>query len=191
MANDIIVYDIETQETFQQIGVRDPKKLHISVVCMYSYNENKYYSFTEDELPQFWRRLEFCDLVIGFNNKGFDDIVCSAYFPEMVKVPSFDMLEAVHKSIGFRVKLDNIAHATLGIGKTGDGLQAVKLYAEGRIQELTEYCLQDVKVTKEVYDYGRANGRLRYSDLAGVKDMFVDFNPEIAKPEQAINLSLF
>src|SRR5687767_10902474 len=116
MAGDTIVYDIETKETFQEVGSRDPKKLHISMIGMFSYQENRLLSFTEDELPLFFRRLETCDLVVGFNNKGFDDQVVAAYFPEMAKVPSFDMLEAVHKALGFRVKLDNLAQATLGTG---------------------------------------------------------------------------
>jgi DEAD/DEAH box helicase domain-containing protein len=191
MAGDIIVYDIETQESFADIGGRDPKKLHISLVGMFSYSENKLYSFTEDELPSFWRRVELCDLIIGFNNHGFDDIVCSAYFPEMPKVPSFDMLGEVARNLGFRVKLDNLAHATLGTGKSGDGLKAIRLYREGKIEELRAYCLDDVKITRELYDYGRNYGKLMYSDLQGVKEVFVDFNREVAKPDEALNLSLF
>ena len=191
MSLDIIVYDIETKETFQEVGTRDPAKLHISMVGMFSYLENRLLSFTEDELPQFWRRLEQCEFVIGFNNKGFDDQVCAAYFPEMTKVPSFDILEEVHRNLGFRVKLDNIAHATLGTGKSGDGLKAIKLYREGRIEELRSYCLDDVKITQEIYEYGKERGRLLYSDLSGDKEVLVDFNKEIVKPEGTMNLSLF
>jgi hypothetical protein len=191
MLNDIIVYDIETKDTFQQIGGRDPKRLHISVVGAYSYLENRLIAFNEDELPQLWRRFEQCKMVVGFNNKGFDDQVCTAYFPEMAKVPSFDLLEAFHKSLGFRVKLDNLAQATLGTGKSGDGLHAVQLYAEGKIDELLSYCLDDVKITQELYEYGKRNGRVKYSDLAGPKECLVDFNYEPPRPDAALNLSLF
>ena len=191
MARDIIVYDIETKDTFQDVGTRDAKKLHISLIGMYSYNENKYYSYTEDELPDFWRKLENCDLLIGFNNKGFDDQVVSAYFPEITKVTSFDILEHVHNSLGFRIKLDNIAQATLGTGKSGDGLKAVRLYAEGKIEELRAYCLDDVKITKEIYDFAKANGYLNYSDLQGKKEVLVNFNVASKKADSPMNLSLF
>jgi DEAD/DEAH box helicase domain-containing protein len=190
MDGDVIIYDIETKETFQEVGSRDPAKLHISVIGAYSYKENKFLSYTEDQLPSFWRRLEQCDMVVGFNNKGFDDQVCAAYFPEMPKVFSFDILEQVHKNLGFRVKLDNLAHATLGEGKSGDGLKAIRLYREGKIEELLEYCVQDVKVTRDIFDYGKLHGKLMYSDLAGVKEVSVDFHPEIEKAE-SMNLSLF
>jgi len=192
MPGDILVYDIETKETFQEIGVRDPRKLSISMLGAYSYNDRKLLSFTEHELPAFWRRLEDCSLLIGFNNKGFDDIVVSAYFPEILKVPSFDILEHVHRALGFRVKLDNIAHATLGEGKSGDGLKAIKLYREGKIDELRDYCLDDVRITRELYDYGKQYGELSYNDMQGKKSFPVDFRQKaVSVAEGPMNLSLF
>jgi DEAD/DEAH box helicase domain-containing protein len=190
MAGDTIVYDIETKNSFQEVGSRDPKKLQISMIGMFSYADGEFYSFTEDELPLFFRRLETADLIVGFNNKGFDDQVVSAYFPEIMKIPSFDMLEAVHKALGFRVKLDNLAHATLGTGKSGDGLKAIRLYQEGKIEELRSYCLDDVVITRDLYERGKEQGRLSYSDLTGTKEVFVDFSPPGSKVE-ALNLSLF
>lgn len=191
MENDIIVYDIETKESFAQIGSRDPKKLHISMLGMYSYKENEYYGYDENDLHLFWRRLEHCDLLIGYNNHGFDDQVVSVYFPEITKIKSLDLLEEISNSLGFRIKLDSIAHATLGIGKSGDGLKAIELYKDGKIEELRSYCLDDVKITKEIYEYGKKNGSLKYSDMQGEKQFFVNFEPEIEEPESALNLSLF
>jgi len=190
--NDIVIYDIETQETFQEIGGRDPKKLHISIIGMCSTNERSFFSYTEDELGTFWRRLERCRQVVGFNNKGFDDQVCAAYFPEMIKVPSFDILEVVYKSLGFRVKLDNLAMATLGEGKSGDGLKAIQLYREGKIEELRSYCLDDVRITRDIYTRGMQTGRLSYKDLTGVKEFSVDFSGAVEAANPApMNLSLF
>lgn len=191
MENDIIVYDIETKESFAQVGSRDPKKLHISMLGMYSYKENKLFGYDEHELDKFWRRLEHCDLIIGYNNHGFDDLVVSAYFPEITKVASLDLLEEISKSLGFRIKLDNIAHATLGIGKSGDGLKAIELYKDGKIEELRSYCLDDVKITRDIYEQGKKTGALKYSDMQGEKQFYVDFEKEIKKPDDALNFSLF
>lgn len=192
LEKDVIVYDIETKETFQEVGTRDPRKLHISMIGMWSYNERQLLSFTEDELPLFWRRLEQCSLLIGFNNHGFDNPVVSAYFPEIDKVPSFDILEEVYKSLGFRIKLDNIAHATLDEGKSGDGLKAIRLYREGKIEELRAYCLDDVRITKDIYEVGKRTGELMYSDMQGKKVVSINFNQKGASPSDApMNLSLF
>jgi DEAD/DEAH box helicase domain-containing protein len=128
---------------------------------------------------------------VGFNNKGFDDQVISAYFPEISKVNSFDILEVVANRLGFRVKLDNLAHATLGVGKSGDGLQAIEYYRQGKIEELRQYCLDDVKITQQLYEAGQQYGRLYYSDLQGKKEVLVDFTPPRADRKEALNLSLF
>lgn len=192
MPSDLIVYDLETKESFQEIGGRDPKKLHISMLGAYSYQDRQYTSYTEDELPLFWRRLEQCALLIGFNNKGFDDQVVSSYFSEIFKVPRFDILEQVYQSIGFRIKLDNIAQATLNEGKSGHGLLAIQLYKEGKIEELREYCLDDVRLTKEIYDYGKLHGELHYTDFQGKKNISVNFQQAVAAETVApMNLSLF
>jgi DEAD/DEAH box helicase domain-containing protein len=191
MADDIIVYDVETQHLFQEVGGRDPRLLKISLLGMYSYNENRYYTYTEDELPAFWRRLEYCQLLIGFNNKGFDDQVIAPYFPEITKLRSFDMLEEIVKRLGFRLSLDNLAKSNLGIGKTGDGFEAIRLYRAGEIEKLRSYCENDVKVTKEVYEFGKKNGYLSYTNLSGVKEVQVDFHPKIEDEPEPLNLSLF
>ena len=191
MPGDILVYDIETKETFADVGSRDPRKLHISMLGAYSYNERKLLSFTEDELPLFWRRLEQASMIIGFNNKGFDDPVVGAYFPEISKIPSFDILEEVHRALGFRIKLDNLAHATLGEGKSGDGLKAIRLYREGKIDELRDYCLDDVRITMELYEHGKRYGELFYTDMQGKKSVAVDFSRKADSPAEPLNLSLF
>jgi DEAD/DEAH box helicase domain-containing protein len=46
--------------------------------------------------------------------------------------------------------------------KSGDGLDAIKYYREGRLDELAAYCLQDVKLTRELYDYGRTHGHVKF-----------------------------
>ena len=57
-----------------------------------------------------------------------------------------------------------IATATLGIGKTADGLDAIKWWREGRLLEIAEYCCFDVKCTKLVHEYGAAHKELNYVD---------------------------
>jgi branched-chain amino acid transport system substrate-binding protein len=66
------------------------------------------------------------DLIIGFNIKGFDYRVLGAYTErDLGRLPTFDMLEDIHRRLGFRLGLDHLARETLGTGKTADGLQAV------------------------------------------------------------------
>ena len=61
------------------------------------------------------------------------------------------MLDHIYRRLGYRVSLDNLATTTLGVSKSADGLQAVRWFREGRIQEVLEYCQQDVEVTRRLY----------------------------------------
>ena len=49
--------------------------------------------------------------------------------------------------------LKDIAFATLNHTKSGDGADAPMLFKQGRIVELLQYNLQDVRVTKELFQF--------------------------------------
>lgn len=187
-----IVLDIETQNTFQEVGKYDHTLLKISLVGVYFYETDTYESFLEHELPALWPRLECADRIIGYNSKGFDIPVMNNYYAgDLMRVPQLDIMEEIQKHIGFRVKLDDVAHGTLGTGKSGNGLMAVQYFRQGQLDKLREYCLQDVKVTKEVYEYGLQKGDLKFKDRMGKPvTVPVKFARNIAQAKTAINLTM-
>ncbi|MBI4711115.1 MAG: hypothetical protein HY767_01425 [Candidatus Omnitrophica bacterium] len=56
-----------------------------------------------------------------------------------------------------------MARATLKEGKSGDGVEALMLLKEGRMEELKKYCLDDVRLTKNVYEYGCREGKVYFT----------------------------
>lgn len=54
--------------------------------------------------------------------------------------------------------LDALGRATLGIGKTGHGADAPVLYQKNQYDALLAYNLQDVRVTKKLFDFIRRHG---------------------------------
>jgi len=114
-------------------------------------------------------QLLSASLVIGFNSKGFDYRVLYGYRPDIDfrKLPSLDMLEQIHQTLGFRVSLDNLAQSTLGKGKSANGLDALRWYQEGRMDLIETYCRDDVAVTREIYEHVLNNGFLRFQDRSG------------------------
>ncbi len=188
--NNEVVLDIETQNTFQEVGGYDHSKLKISVVGVYFYETDEYLCYEEHELPQLWTRLEKSGRIIGYNTKGFDYPVMNNYYAgDFLTFPSLDILEEINKALGFRLKLDDVAAASVGHRKTGHGLQAVEWWKQGEIQKIKDYCLGDVRVTKEVYEYGKKYNALAYEDRAGVrKGIPVDFTPKAAVT--SINLTM-
>jgi DEAD/DEAH box helicase domain-containing protein len=163
-----VVLDIETSNSFADVGKYDPSLLKISLVGVYDYATDQYLSFLEPDLPKMWPLLEQADRIIGYNLYGFDYAVMNTYYPgDFMQFPTLDIMKEIEKSIGFRVKLDDVAHGSLGEGKSGDGLQAIEFFRRGEIDKLRDYCLQDVKVTKEVYEFGLQNGFVKFKDRVG------------------------
>jgi DEAD/DEAH box helicase domain-containing protein len=167
-----VVFDIETRNMFQDVGTNDPKDLDISVVCIYEYETDSYKSFLQEDFGKLWPILENADMLITFNGDHFDIPLLDKYYPgDLTKIKSLDLLKEVKNSLGFRLKLDSIASATLGYGKSGHGLEAITWWKNGEIEKLIKYCIDDVKVTKEVYDYALKNGHLKYKDGQTVKEI--------------------
>ena len=76
--------------------------------------------------------------------------------------------------MGRRIKLDTIAEATLGKNKSGHGGLAVKWWKAGEKQKVIDYCIDDVKITKEVYEYALKNKSLKYKDGKEIKEIPID-----------------
>jgi hypothetical protein len=57
------------------------------------------------------------------------------------------------------------------------------------MEKLKQYCLMDVKITKEIYDYGVKYGRLFYSSPYGKREFSVKFKRESSTPK-VVSLSL-
>ena len=162
------VLDIETQRSAQEVGGWNRADLMgISCVVLYDSRHDKYFEFLEDQVSLLIQHLKKFDLVIGFNIKRFDFRVLSGYSDfHFRKLPTLDILEAVHDRLGYRLSLDHLAKVTLGKEKTADGLQALRWWKQGRIREIIDYCKVDVEITKDLFLYGKDNGYLLFNNKA-------------------------
>lgn len=168
-----IVLDLETQKSFEEVGGRGKNHLlKISVVGIYDYITDKYLTFEEHEIPKLASMLQTADQIIGYNIKDFDFEVLQPYLNfNIFEVPYLDLLEEVVKSLGHRIKLESVAQGTLGSGKSGNGLEAILYYKSGKMDLLKKYCLKDVQITKQVYEYALKNSKLLYQDYFTIKEM--------------------
>jgi len=170
---DIVYFDLETQRTANDVGGWDKKhEMGMSLGVTYSSRDNCYEIFGEDRAEHLVKRLQRADLVVGFNHVRFDYDVLMAYtiLDLRENLVSFDLLQEVERIAGHRLKLEDIAQATLGVGKTADGLDAIRWWREGKILDIAKYCCFDVKVTRLVHEYGAANKKIYFNDRFGRKN---------------------
>lgn len=164
MAQNFLVLDIETQKSFKEVGKSKLEKLKISCLGVYDYLTDQYCAYEEKEVMQFEKRLREADLVIGFNIRRFDMPVLAPYlFSSIDSIPLLDLLEDVEKARGHRASLDSIAGPTLKQHKSGNGADALILFKENKMEELKRYCLEDVRLTKEVFEYGCGKGKVHFT----------------------------
>lgn len=155
------VLDLETQKTFDEIARNKIHELKVSVVGFYDSASDVYATFEEKEISMLEQKLRQSDLIIGFNIKSFDLAVLQPYLGLSVDtLPVLDLLEEIKNVRGHRVTLQSVAVATLKEAKSGSGLDAVRLYRENRMDELKKYCLDDVRITKNIYQYGLEHSRV-------------------------------
>jgi DEAD/DEAH box helicase domain-containing protein len=158
-----IVLDLETQKSFDEVGGQENSdKLGVSLVGIYDYMHDKFSTFREEEIPQLEPLLENAE-VIGFNIKNFDFPVLQPYMDlDLKKLKYMDIMEDFEKYAGHRIKLESLTQTNLGAGKSGSGLDALKYYAKGDFEKLVKYCLDDVKITRDLYNLGAEKAYLKY-----------------------------
>lgn len=159
-----ITLDIET--TSSTPGRVDPLTMELTLVGIHDSATDTYSSFIQEELPQLWPILEQADSIIGYNSDHFDIPILNRYYAgDLTKIKSVDLLNEIRNVLGRRLKLDSVAEATLKKKKTGSGLDAIKWWQEGNVEKVRKYCLEDVKITKEIYDFALKNGHIQYMDF--------------------------
>lgn len=165
----------------------DDNTLGISVLCAYSYPHDRYYIFADDNLAVFHALIHEHELMVGFNINSFDDRHLKiAGFDEIADKPHYDILVEMWKSAGLGEKFVYPIHAGFGLDatlvanlpgyhKSGHGAIAPILYQEKRLGELHSYCLDDIRLEKNLFDLILRDGQLK--DPRNPKSILILKNP--------------
>jgi DEAD/DEAH box helicase domain-containing protein len=164
-----VYYDVETQLSAEEVGGwNNVHLMRVSIAVTYSAAD-RFKRWNEQKIPAMLEYLNRFERVVSFNGDGFDSRVLSYYGNVLpLSLKSFDVLKDLTRRLGHRVKLDSLAQATLGVGKSADGLAALRWWKEGKVETIAEYCQQDVQVLVDVVSYGRKHHSVKYADRTGL-----------------------
>ncbi len=181
----VITFDIESISDSVVRGHIDVREQELTVVAIHDSETGEYSAYFKDELPQLWPIIERADMLVGFNSDSFDIPLLNRYYPgDLSSIRSLDLLSEVQKALGRRIRLQSIAEGTLGKSKSGDGLTAGEWWKSGDREKVREYCIDDVRITRAIYEYALKNGVLKYKDLRDIRDIKIDTSSWSAEPEQ-------
>jgi DEAD/DEAH box helicase domain-containing protein len=156
---------LETQKLAHEVGGwKNISKMGLSIAITYS-EDCGFRSYNESQICELLETLKNADAVVGYNHIRFDYEVLKAYVKDdLTRLQNIDMLLEIQKCLGFRLKLDNLAQATIGRTKIGDGLDAPKWFREGKLDLLEKYCKEDVALTRDLFQFGAKNGYLLFEN---------------------------
>jgi len=167
---DIVVFDLETQLSAEDVGGwHNTHLMKLALAVTYERKTETYATWHEKDAEALIQRLAEAELVVGYNHKRFDYAVLTPYVPfdsdgipavDFRAVPSLDLLDVFFEAHGFRVKLADVASATLGATKSADGLQSLQWWKEGKVDLIEEYCRMDVKLTADLLDHALKHGHV-------------------------------
>ncbi|MGI8604499.1 MAG: ribonuclease H-like domain-containing protein [Verrucomicrobiales bacterium] len=169
-STNILYFDLETQRSANDVGGWNHKsKMGMSVAVTFSTRTGHYRIYDESNAFELADELRTADLVVGFNHLHFDLHVLQPYtmWDLAHHTINLDLMIELEQKLGHRLKLEALALATLGFGKTADGLEAIRWWREGRVMDIAKYCAYDVKVTRLVHEFGREKGHVKYVDRFG------------------------
>jgi DEAD/DEAH box helicase domain-containing protein len=164
-----LVLDVETQYLSDEVpgGWNAVHKFKVAVVVTWD-QAHGHRAWYEDEVSALFAELQKHSPLVTFNGEGFDFKVLSAYGDvEPLYDKSVDLLAILGRKLGFRVKLESLAQATLGRGKSGSGTESVEWWRSGDPalrKKVVDYCRLDVELTRDIYVFGREKGYVLIDD---------------------------
>ena len=182
--SEYIIYDCEIIKCIPQKGVNlekfyemckgwdDFKNMGISCVGL-GYSDGTLDCWASHKEPlqalqYIFQKVARNKKIVGFNSKSFDDNLMAAN--GVIARTDYDLLEEIRLAAygssrwedtppGFSYSLDAIARAN-GEAKSGSGALAPQLWQQEKYQEVIDYCLNDVKITKKLLHLG-LEGKLK------------------------------
>lgn len=166
-----ITYDIETyfpDGVLDRIGGRlnvDGMKVAVIGAFISWIDGGIYVAFLEENVGEFLELMKSADCIIGFNHIWFDNAVLAKYADfDLNKLPNWDLMLEAEKNLVFKPKLDDLCKSNLGTQKTESFETYRHYHKDGKMFELTDYCMHDVLLTEKLHQLVLKNGFLLYND---------------------------
>lgn len=191
----MIIYDCEIKKCIPQKsdnpvnpyvynyckGWGDFSGMGISCIVTYNTLSSEYKLYMDDNIHLFANDIIGAEgPFIGFNNAQFDNpliascvgkeigdyLASNCYDIMRNSILGFDPSKVNSKKIimkGF--SLNNFSNTNLGSAKTGSGELAPMLYQKGKIADLVNYCMMDVKLTLGLVRLIRDTGHLKHPNI--------------------------
>jgi DEAD/DEAH box helicase domain-containing protein len=175
----VVFFDLETRKLAQDVGGWDALKQGkggISVLAIWdSTTPFRIHTYDDHSIVEAALHLESADVIVSYNGRDFDIPIVEGILKRKLAVKEhLDILQLIRTALKVRGvrggnKLDEVGKRTLGRGKSEKSELAPALSDAGEWGRLVNYCIDDVDLTREVFEHIRTEG--------GVIDVNGEFLP--------------
>lgn len=156
-------------------GWNDHANMGISLIGAWLSWDNSIRIYPQSAFDKFQEAVKQSDLIVGFNSISFDDKLCRANGIDIET--DYDLLSEVWAAAGMPrqytygvtrpgYRLEDLAQANLGKGKSGSGELAPELWQRGKQSEVVRYLTDDILLTKAIFD--RRDNLIDPTDLSSL-----------------------
>jgi DEAD/DEAH box helicase domain-containing protein len=152
-----IFFDIETLGLSHEVEGGRSKIAQFGLAVAVTWDPQKHFRrWFEPEVKALIFELDRFARIVSFHGDRFDFEVLRGYHSVVNLGPkSFDLLADLQRRFGSRIKLDDLAQETLGHQKTGNGVEIVQWWREGRKEEVCKHCENDVQLLVDLVKFAR------------------------------------
>ncbi len=142
----------------------------VSCVVVWDSQTERPHLYDPYNIEECIKHLNAADLLVSFNGVEFDIPCLMGYTGMAIHAPHYDILQDIWTSLAGEKRghgmwgLGKVSERALGMGKSGGGESAPKLFHEGRSAELMDYCLNDVHMTRRLANYIHDHGSVPRPD---------------------------
>lgn len=164
-----IVFDVETANPI--VDWRDHQALGVSWAVTYESRTDSYQHYrAQHGLGPLAATLAGAELLVSWNGAAFDLPLLEATMRKLnmpmptIEAPHCDLFALIEQATGTKIGLSEAAKFTLGEDKTGTGDQAPALARADKWDELASYCQNDVRLTRDLYEFVARYGYILTED---------------------------
>lgn len=174
-------------------------QLGVAVACVWEYTTQRMRVYGPDDVPALRERLLKADRISGYNIFNFDFPVIWGVPKQVwlhegrpsdkvlrvhpvrgeLAAKTNDLLRRIWQAEGYDpdrwqagmggAKLDDVAGATIGARKIGNGADAPKWFQAGQVHRVVNYCADDVAIERDLADFVDRYGYV----IKGGKQLFL------------------
>lgn len=168
-ANLTYVIDIQTSKTYEEVGGKQwLSQMGISFAALLNHETEEIKLYSENDINTLLDEIVSSHLLVGFNLKKFVYKVLSGFRNyDFENVSSLDVLENIRKKIVHKPSMNDLFLGTLGTYKSIDNMRITRMFKEGKIEEVKQIIIGNVRALNSVYTFGKQKGYVFLNDQTG------------------------